>query len=135
MPLPIEALFRVQDSPVPTHTTLRSLGSSATAPMDCTGWRSKTGLKVVPESVDFHTPPDAEPTNIVTLPSFSGRAAMAAIRPLIRAEPMLRAPSPETREGLERGSLGAAARRAIDRRGAIIGRPSSPARGRQTRRR
>src|SRR5215471_21871776 len=113
MPFPIDTLFRVHDSPVPTHTMFRSVESSATAPMDCTGWRSNTGLKVVPESVDFHTPPDAEPTNSVTLPSFSGRPEMAAIRPLILAEPMLRAPSPETSEGLERGSVGAAARRNI----------------------
>src|SRR5215471_6124058 len=113
MPLPIEALFRVHDSPVPTHTTLPSVGSSATAPMDCTGWRSNTGLNVVPESVDFHTPPDAEPTNIVTLPSFSARAAMAAIRPLILAAPMFLPPRPDTSEGLESGSAGAAERSAI----------------------
>src|SRR5215468_3374307 len=109
MPFPIEALLRVQDSPVPTQTTWGLLGSSATAPMDWTGWRSNTGLNVVPESVDFHTPPEAEPTKRVTLPSRSARPAMAAMRPLIRAEPMFRTPRPETSEGLERGSLGAAA--------------------------
>src|SRR5947209_14650623 len=96
MPLPIETELRVQLSPVPTHTTLESDGSSAIAPMDCTGCLSNTGLNVVPPSSDFHTPPEAAPTNTVTLPSFSCRAATAEMRPLITAEPMLRAPRPDT---------------------------------------
>jgi hypothetical protein len=63
--------------------------------MDWTGSRSNTGLNVVPPSCDFQTPPDAAPTNTVTFPSFSVRAATAATRPLIAAEPILRTPSPE----------------------------------------
>src|SRR6266704_2132549 len=35
---------------------------AVTAPIDCTGCRSKTGLNVVPPFTDFHTPPLAEPT-------------------------------------------------------------------------
>src|SRR5580704_6785714 len=66
----------------------------ATAPIDCTGWRSKTGLKVVPPLIDFHTPPLAAPTNTVTRPSFS-IASKAAMRPLMVAEPMLRIGKPE----------------------------------------
>src|SRR5690349_18229312 len=70
-PLPIETELRVQLSPVPTHITCGLVGSSATAPMDFTGCLSKTGLNVVPPSSDFHTPPEAEPTISVILPSFS----------------------------------------------------------------
>jgi hypothetical protein len=44
MPLPIETLLRVHDSPVPTQTFFEFFGSSATAPIDCTGCSSKTGL-------------------------------------------------------------------------------------------
>ncbi len=62
MPLPTETVLRVHDSPVPTHTVLWWLGSMAIAPIDCSGWSSNTGLKVVPPSSERHTPPDAEPT-------------------------------------------------------------------------
>src|SRR6202011_1964776 len=65
------------------------------APIDCTGWSSKTGLKVGAPSVDFHTPPLAAPTNKLTLPDSSVKPASAAMRPLMAAEPMLRAPRPE----------------------------------------
>src|SRR5205823_14744154 len=82
--------------PVPTHITSLFVGSSATAPIDFTGCLSKTGLKVVPPSSDFHTPPEAEPTSKVILPSFSCRPATAAMRPDMVAEPMLRTPRPET---------------------------------------
>ena len=61
MPSPRETLLRVHDSPVPTHTVRGSFGSIATAPMDCTSCLSKTGLKVVPPFIDFHTPPLAAP--------------------------------------------------------------------------
>jgi hypothetical protein len=54
--------LRVQPSPVPTQTVRSFVGSIATAPIDCTGCLSKTGLKVVPPSSDFHTPPEAAPT-------------------------------------------------------------------------
>ena len=54
--------LRVQDSPVPTQITCAFFGSMAMAPIDCTGCRSKTGLKVVPPSWLFHTPPLAAPT-------------------------------------------------------------------------
>src|SRR6266702_2807766 len=93
MPLPMEAEFRVQASPVPAQTIFSLDGSSAMAPMDCTGCLSKTGLKVVPPSSDFQTPPLAAPTKTIVFP-FSFRAAIAAMRPLIVAEPMLRAPKP-----------------------------------------
>src|SRR2546422_9163429 len=95
MPLPMEAEFRVQASPVPTQKIFSFDGSRAMAPMDCTGCLSNTGLKVVPPSSDFQTPPLAAPTNTMVFP-FSFRAVTAAIRPLIVAEPMLRAPRPLT---------------------------------------
>src|SRR5207248_10241311 len=81
-------------SPLPAHTIFGFDGSIATAPIDCTAWLSNTGLNVVPLSTDFHTPPLAEPTITVSRP-FSSSAATAATRPLISAEPMLRAGRPE----------------------------------------
>ena len=42
-PLPIETELRVQLSPVPTHRVSGSFGSSARAPIDCTGCLSKMG--------------------------------------------------------------------------------------------
>src|SRR2546429_8202165 len=95
MPSPTETLLRTQDSPVPTQTISGCEGSIVTAPIDCTSWRSKTGLKVVPPFTDFQTPPLAEPTNIVSRPLRTA-ASNAAMRPLIVAEPMLRAGRPET---------------------------------------
>src|SRR5438128_358805 len=95
MPSPMETLLRVQDSPVPTQTFFEFFGSMAMAPIDCAGCSSKTGRKRVPPSSDFQTPPLAAPTNRVILPEGSFTPAMAEMRPLIVAEPMLRAPSPE----------------------------------------
>src|SRR5580700_7004992 len=94
MPFPIETLLRVHDSPVPAHIVFGASGSMASAPMDCTASLSKTGLNVVPPFDDFHTPPLAEPTYTVSRPS-SFTAAIADTRPLIAADPMFRAPSPE----------------------------------------
>src|SRR5438874_11748031 len=95
MPSPIETLLRVHGSPVPTQTFFEFFGSSAIAPIDCTGCSSNTGRDRVPLSSDFQTPPLAAPTNNVILPDGSRVPAMAEIRPLIVAEPMVRAPRPE----------------------------------------
>src|SRR5438876_11059050 len=94
MPSPTETLLRVHDSPVPAHTTFGFFGSTVTAPIDWTGCLSKIGLYVVPPLTDFHTPPEAEPTYTVRRDP-SRTASIAAMRPLIVAEPMLRAPRPE----------------------------------------
>src|SRR3989442_12776305 len=94
MPSPIDTELRVHDSPVPTQTVCGLVASMAIAPIDWTGALSKTGRKVVPPSPDFHTPPLAAPTYSVVLPP-SFRAATAAMRPLIAADPMLRDWSPE----------------------------------------
>src|SRR5256885_7057306 len=107
MPSPMETELRVHDSPVPTQIALGLEGSRAMAPIDCTGFLSKIGLKVVPPSCDFQTPPEAAPTSTMVLPS-SLRAATAETRPLIAAEPMLRAPSPETTPSSTRGAPAAA---------------------------
>src|SRR5947209_3667200 len=94
MPSPIEALLRVQASPVPTHTVFGFFGSIVTAPIDCTGCLSKTGLYVVPLFCDFQTPPLAEPTYTVRrCPSHA--PSIAAMRPLMAADPIFRAPRPE----------------------------------------
>src|SRR5450432_3828932 len=95
MPSPIETLLRTQLSPVPAQTFLGLPGSMATAPIDCTVGLSKTGLKVVPPLTDFQTPPLAEAAKTVRRPP-SFTAATAATRPLIWAEPILRAGRPET---------------------------------------
>src|SRR6266436_4516555 len=94
MPLPIDALLRVQASPVPAQIVFGACGSMATAPMDCAASLSKMGLNVVPPFEDFHTPPLAAPTYTVSRPS-SFTAASAATRPLMVAEPMFRAPKPD----------------------------------------
>src|SRR6185312_15259401 len=85
--------LRVHASPVPTQIVLGFAGSIVIAPIDCTLCLSNTGVNVVPPSVERHTPPEAAPTNSVVCP-FTLTAATAAIRPLIAAEPMLRAPRP-----------------------------------------
>ncbi|MGI8433093.1 MAG: hypothetical protein ACR2MW_12485 [Chthoniobacterales bacterium] len=95
MPSPIETLLRVQGSPLPAQMFFGFFGSSASAPIDCTGCSSNTGRKVVPLSSDFQTPPLAAPTKIVSLPSWPRVAARVEIRPLMVAEPMLRAFRPE----------------------------------------
>src|SRR2546423_1794734 len=95
MPSPIETLLRVQASPLPTQMVLGACGSMAMAPMDCTDCLSKTGLYVVPPFTDFQTPPLAAPTYTVRRPS-SLTPVTAETRPLMVAEPILRAPSPET---------------------------------------
>ena len=82
----------------------------ATSPIDWTGCLSNTGLNVVPPSGDFQTPPLAAPMKTVVLPSAMFRAATAAMRPLIVAEPMLRAPSPEITEAPKTAGLGEPAR-------------------------
>src|SRR5215469_2804392 len=91
----MDTLLRVHDSPVPTHTFFEFFGSKAMAPIDCTGCSSNTGRYRVPLSSDFQTPPLAEPTNSVILPDGSRAPAMHEMRPLIAADPMLRAPRPE----------------------------------------
>src|SRR5436309_13457824 len=91
----MDTLLRVHDSPVPTHTFFEFFESSAMAPIDCTGCSSNIGRNRVPLSSDFQTPPLAEPTKSVILPEGSRVPAMAEMRPLIAAEPMLRAPRPE----------------------------------------
>ena len=45
-----------------TQTVCGWEGSIATEPIESEGCLSKTGLKVVPPSTDFHTPPLADPT-------------------------------------------------------------------------
>src|SRR6516162_4518506 len=91
----MDTLLRVHDSPVPTQTFFEFFGSSAIAPIDWTSCSSNTGRYRVPLSSDFQTPPLAAPTKSVILPEGSRVPAMAEMRPLIVAEPMLRAPSPE----------------------------------------
>ena len=124
-PSPIDTLFRVQASPVPTQITCGFLGSTAIAPMDCTGCLSNTGLYVVPPFTDFHTPPLAAPTYTVRRDP-SCTAARAATRPLIAAEPMLRAPRPEiVSESTFTGCCEATTRASIQ--GTVMAQSSLPA--------
>src|SRR5437588_4664364 len=63
--------------------------------MDWTDCSSKTGRYRVPPSSDFQTPPLAAPTKSVIFPEGSFVPAIAEMRPLIAADPILRAPKPE----------------------------------------
>src|SRR3954465_12037435 len=94
MPSPYETELRGHDPPGPPHPAFGFFGSMAMAPIDCTGCLSKTGLNVVPPLTDFQTPPLAAPTHSV-MRFASCTASIAAMRPDIAAEPMLRAPRPE----------------------------------------
>src|SRR6266496_6545702 len=120
MPSPTETELRIQDSPVPTHTVLLLDGSIAMAPIDWTGCLSKTGLKRVPPSSDFQTPPDAAPTKTVVLP-WALLATTAETRPLIAADPMLRAERPERtpESNTGRPAAGGAGARAAAAAGAV----------------
>src|SRR5262249_36323809 len=100
----MDTLLRVHDSPVPTQTFFEFFGSSAIAPIDCTGCSSNMGRYRVPLSSDFQTPPLAAPTNSVILPDGSRVPAIAEMRPLIVADPMLRAPTPEIVDDLKGAS-------------------------------
>src|SRR5262245_61008806 len=100
----MDTLLRIHDSPVPTQTFLEFFGSSAIAPIDCTGCSSNIGRYRVPLSTYTQTPPPAEPTRSVILHDRSGTPAMPETRPLIAAEPMLRAPSPEMLDELNGAS-------------------------------
>ena len=89
IPSPMETLFRVHTSPVPTQTVLSgSDGSTVTTPID---WQylSKIEVKFTPPSIDFHTPPPAEPR--YTICEFVGCISTSETRPLISAGPMWRA--------------------------------------------
>src|SRR5262245_54301309 len=101
----MDTLLRVHDSPVPTQPFFGFFGSSAMAPIDCTGCSSNIGRYRVPLSSDFQTPPLAAPTKSVILPDGSDTPAMQEMRPLIAADPMLRAPRPEILEELNGASV------------------------------
>src|SRR6516164_9215419 len=74
------SLYRItHGSPVPTHTVFGSVGATAMDPIAATGWSSKIGMNVVPPSVDFQTPPEAEPRYQVF--GSPGTPATAAMRP------------------------------------------------------
>src|SRR6185295_8317123 len=96
-PSPIETLLRGLPSPVPTQTTEEFVGSIATAPIEATGWSSKTGSQVRPALTDFQTPPVAEPTQITE--GSRGSESIEAIRPLIAAGPIDRALRPARSAG------------------------------------
>ena len=60
MPSPQDELWRLFASPVPTHTTLGSVGLMATSPIDTVVWESKTFSHVLPPLIVFNRPPDAD---------------------------------------------------------------------------
>src|SRR5688572_16219565 len=61
IPHPTEMLLRMNGSPVPAYTTFGSLGATASAPTDDTGWLSKIAVQCTPPSVDLNNPPEAAP--------------------------------------------------------------------------
>src|ERR1051325_11544914 len=68
-------------SPVPSHTTAESFGSSTTVPTEYEPSPSKTGVHVVPALMVFHNPPDAAAAEYSA--RFLGFTAKATTRPLI----------------------------------------------------
>src|SRR5437764_8203606 len=116
----MDTLLRVHDSPVPTQTFFEFFGSSAMAPIDCTGCSSNIGRYRVPPSSDFQTPPLAAPTKSVIFPDGSCTPAIAEMRPLIAAEPILRAPSPEIVEEVKAGCCSCAELRSTINKSPIV---------------
>ena len=90
-------------SPVPTHTVSGRLGSTAMQPIEYERSWSKIGVHVVPALMVFHTPP--EPTATYQVDGRCGCTTRSAIRPPIRAGPMLRKPSPPRARVTGDGSL------------------------------
>src|SRR5436309_13644290 len=105
MPSPMETLLRIQLSPLPAQTIFVLVGSTASAPIDCTAGWSNTERKLLPPFTDFQTPPLAAPAKTVRRP-LSAKAVTAATRPLMVAEPMLRAGSPEMVPASKRTDFG-----------------------------
>ena len=95
MPSPIDTLLRVHDSPVPTQTFFEFFGSSAMAPIDCTACSSNTGRYRVPLIVGFPNTATGRADKERDLARWLAHSRDAEMRPLIAAEPMLRAPRPE----------------------------------------
>src|SRR5271157_465654 len=65
-------------SPVPTQTTMRFPGSTATQPIEYDPLPSKIGTHVVPEFFVFQTPPESAATYQVLC--FTGSAAISPAR-------------------------------------------------------
>ena len=108
-PFPIETFERIEVSPVPAHTTAWSLGATARAPMECTGWSSNTGRQCRPASSVFQMPPVAAPAKYVL--RSPGTPATEETR--LPTGPMWRARSPSYCSGVSCwAASGAAAARA-----------------------
>ena len=71
---------------------MRFDGDTVTQPMEYEPWPSKMGVQVVPALSVFHTPPEPTPT-YQTLGS-PGLKATSAMRPDMKAGPMVRSPMP-----------------------------------------
>ncbi len=84
--MPIETLLRGFPSPVPTQTMSGLAWLTAMAPIEATGWSSKTGVQLRPPLIDFQTPPAAPPAYMTSgLDSTTSRAGR---RPLMVAGPI-----------------------------------------------
>src|SRR5438105_5016433 len=77
------------------NITFESFGSTTTVEQPAEILLPLSATAQLLPSSDFHTPPLAAPTNSVILPEGSFTPARAEMRPLIVADPMLRAPRPE----------------------------------------
>src|ERR1700757_537758 len=103
--------LRMNDSPVPAHTTFGSLAATAREPMDATGPESKMGSQWIPPSVLLKMPPDAAPTYQVF--GFPGTPATEVAR--LPSGPMYRYLSCPYTSGLIGGCC------ACNKRGATAG--------------
>src|SRR6188768_2121387 len=88
MPSPKETLRWLLFSPVPSHTTFESFGSTVTAPSEYEAWSSKTAVHVLPRFSVFQRLPEAAAA-YQTL-GFFGSTATSEMRPVVRLGPRLR---------------------------------------------
>src|SRR4051812_42267419 len=91
-PSPKATLRWLLFSPVPSHTTFESFGSTFTAPRENDPPSSKIGVKVLPRFSVLMRPPDALAT-YHTL-GFFGSMSTSATRPVVMSGPMWRRENP-----------------------------------------
>src|SRR3982751_7072615 len=108
MPSPKCPLRWLAFSPVPSHTTFESFGSTTTQHNVNDPPSSNTGVKVVPRLVVFHRPPNAVATYHVL--GDLGSKAMSCTRPVEIVGPILRNSRPLRTSAVSRSPDDAACR-------------------------
>src|ERR1039458_7265262 len=91
-PSPMDELWRLLPSPLPTYTTFLSEGAIATEPMDSLSISSNIDFQLMPPSVVLHRPPVAKPMYMVM--GSCSEPTISSTRPIITAGPMERNSNP-----------------------------------------